>query len=77
MFNDQYLLTQAVLRGEKTQTRRKFTLTLDKKVDGKLIQVYPSKVFLIMVNGSLITRGKFIIFQKRTIHVMGLVKLLH
>ena len=26
-------------------TRRKFTLTLDKEVDGKLIRVYPSKVF--------------------------------
>lgn len=45
MFNDKYLLTQAVLRGEKTQTRRKFTLTLDKEVDDKLIRIYPSKVF--------------------------------
>ena len=45
MFNDKYLLTQAVLRGEKTQTRREFTLTLDKKVDDKLIRIYPSKVF--------------------------------
>ena len=45
MFNDKYCLTQAVLAGEKTMTRRKFTLTLDKKVDGKLIRVYPSKVF--------------------------------
>lgn len=45
MFNDKYCLTQAVLNGTKTMTRRKFTLTLDKKVDGKLIRVYPSKVF--------------------------------
>ena len=45
MFNDNYCLTQAVLAGAKTMTRRKFTLTLDKEVDGKLIRVYPSKVF--------------------------------
>ena len=45
MFNDKYCLTQAVLEGTKTMTRRKFTLTLDKGVDGKLIRVYPSKVF--------------------------------
>ena len=45
MFNDKFCLTQAVLDGTKTMTRRKFTLTLDKEVDGKLIRVYPSKVF--------------------------------
>lgn len=45
MFNDKYCLTQAVLNGKKTMTRRKLTLTLDKQVDGKLIRVYPSKVF--------------------------------
>ena len=45
MFNDKLLLTQAVLRGDKTQTRREFTLTLDKEVDDKLIRIYPSKVF--------------------------------
>ena len=45
MFNDKYCLTHAVLNGTKTMTRRKFTLTLDKDVDGKLIRVYPSKVF--------------------------------
>lgn len=45
MFNDKYCLTQAVLNGTKTMTRRKFTLTLDKEVDDKLIRVYPSKVF--------------------------------
>lgn len=45
MFSDAFCLTQAVLDGTKTMTRRKFTLTLDKKVDGKLIRVYPSKVF--------------------------------
>lgn len=45
MFNDKYCLTQAVLDETKTMTRRELTLTLDKKVDGKLIRVYPSKVF--------------------------------
>ena len=45
MFNDKFCLTQAVLSGIKTMTRRKFTLPLDKDVDGKLIRVYPSKVF--------------------------------
>lgn len=45
MFSDAFCLTQAVLAGTKTMTRRKFTLTLDKEVDGKLIRVYPSKVF--------------------------------
>ncbi len=45
MFNDKFCLTKAVLDGTKTMTRRKFTLTLDKDVDGKLIRVYPSKVF--------------------------------
>ena len=45
MFNDKFCLTKAVLDGTKTMTRRKFTLTLDRKVDGKLIRVYPSKVF--------------------------------
>lgn len=45
MFNDKYCLTRAVLDGTKTMTRRKFTLTLDKNVAGKLIRVYPSKVF--------------------------------
>lgn len=45
LFNDNFCLTQAVLDGTKTMTRRKFTLTLDKNVDGKLIRVYPSKVF--------------------------------
>ena len=45
MFSDAFCLTKAVLDGTKTMTRRKFTLTLDKEVDGKLIRVYPSKVF--------------------------------
>lgn len=45
MFNDAYLLTQAVLNGAKTMTRRKFTLTLDKDVEGELIRVYPSNVY--------------------------------
>lgn len=45
MFNDKYCLTQAVLAGTKTMTRRKFTLTLDKDVEGELIRVYPSNVY--------------------------------
>lgn len=47
MFSDEFLLTQAVLGGRKTQTRRLLTLTLHKQTDGdKLIEVFPSKVFL-------------------------------
>lgn len=47
MFNDRYRLTQAVLDGRKTQTRRLLTLTLHKKADtgNTLIEVSPSKVF--------------------------------
>lgn len=45
LFNDKFCLTKAVLDGTKTMKRRKLTLTLDKDVDGKLIRVYPSKVF--------------------------------
>ena len=46
MFNDEFLLTKAVLEGRKTQTRRLLTLTLHKKAgEVKLIEVYPSKVF--------------------------------
>ena len=37
LFNDKYYLTQAVLAGEKTMTRRKFTLTLDKNVNINLL----------------------------------------
>lgn len=45
MFNDTHGLTLAVLNGRKTMTRRKFTLTLDKDVEGELIRVYPSNVY--------------------------------
>lgn len=47
MFSDEFMLTQAVLEGRKTQTRRLLTLTLHKKADkgNGLIEVYPSKVF--------------------------------
>ncbi|MCL1615088.1 hypothetical protein M3090_01510 [Bacteroides sp. ET71] len=47
MFSDEFLLTQAVLDGRKTQTRRLLTLTLHKKADrgNALIEVSPSKVF--------------------------------
>lgn len=45
MFNDKFCLTQAVLDGTKTMTRRKLSMTLDKEIDGKLIRVYPSRVF--------------------------------
>ena len=45
MFNDEFLLTQAVLDGSKTQTRRLLTLTLHKQADrgNELIEVSPSK----------------------------------
>lgn len=46
MFNDRFLLTQAVLDGRKTMTRRKLSMTLDKRVGGNLIRVYPERVFL-------------------------------
>ena len=47
MFNDEFLLTKAILEGRKTQTRRLLTLTLHKKAGRvKLIDVSPSKVFL-------------------------------
>ena len=47
MFNDKHGLTQAVLEGRKTQTRRNLTLTLHKKADygGGLIEVFPTKVY--------------------------------
>ena len=46
MFNDKYNLTQAVLDGRKTQTRRNFTLALHKKeVGGGLVEVSPTKVY--------------------------------
>lgn len=46
MFNDKYGLTQAVLEGRKTQTRRLFTLTLNEgDLYGDLKEVYPDKVF--------------------------------
>lgn len=47
MFNDRYGLTQAVLEGRKTQTRRNFTLALHKKevVGGGLVEVSPTKVY--------------------------------
>lgn len=46
MFNDKYGLTQAVLEGRKTQTRRLLTLTLHEgDIRGDLKEVYPDKVF--------------------------------
>lgn len=47
MFSDKYGLTQSVLNGKKTQTRRNFTLTLHEKTNnGEIMeQVYPDKVF--------------------------------
>ena len=47
MFNDRYGLTQAVLEGRKTQTRRNFTLTLYKQADkgGGLTEVFPASVY--------------------------------
>lgn len=47
LFNDKFGLTQAVLEGRKTQTRRNFTLALHKKevVGGCLVEVSPTKVY--------------------------------
>ena len=47
MFNDRFGLTQAVLDGRKTQTRRKITLTLHKRADkgDGLIEVVPTKIY--------------------------------
>lgn len=46
MFNDRYGLTDAVLEGRKTVTRRNLTLTLHKEIDDKLVEVFPSKIFI-------------------------------
>lgn len=46
MFSDKYGLTQAVLEGRKTQTRRLLTLTLHEgDLHGDLKEVCPDKVF--------------------------------
>lgn len=46
MFNDKYGLTKAVLDCRKTLTRRVVKLSLHKKMDNDLIEVFPTKVFL-------------------------------
>lgn len=46
MFNDRYGLTNAVLEGRKTVTRRNLTLTLHKEINGNFAKVFPSKIFL-------------------------------
>lgn len=46
MFNDRYGLTQAVIDGRKSMTRRKLTLTLHERQSGDTLkEVYPDKVF--------------------------------
>lgn len=44
MFNDKYLLTQAVLRGDKTQTRR---IVWDKTQFGNFEETMPRKVAIM------------------------------
>ncbi len=46
MFNDRYGLTQAVLEGKKTMTRRLMTMTLHKKNGNELTPVMPDDMFI-------------------------------
>ena len=46
MFNDRYGLTQAVLEGKKTMTRRLMTMTLHKKNGKELIPIVPDDMFI-------------------------------
>ena len=46
MFNDRYGLTQAVLEGKKTMTRRLMTMTLHKKNGNELTPVVPDDMFI-------------------------------
>ena len=46
MFNDRYGLTQAVLEGKKTMTRRLMTMTLHKKNRKKMNPVVPDDMFI-------------------------------
>ena len=47
MFNDKFGLTEAVLEGRKTQTRRNFNFTLHKKMNKgeDLTEVFPTQVY--------------------------------
>lgn len=46
MFNDRYGLTQAVLEGKKTMTRRLMTMTLHKKNSKELTPIVPDDMFI-------------------------------
>ena len=46
MFNDRYGLTQAVLEGKKTMTRRLMKMTLHKKNGNELTPVVPDDMFI-------------------------------
>ena len=46
MFNDRYGLTQAVLEGKKTMTRRLMTMTLHKKNGKDMTPVVPDDMFI-------------------------------
>jgi len=46
MFNDRYGLTQAVLEGRKTMTRRMMTMTLHKKNGDEMTPVVPDDMFI-------------------------------
>jgi hypothetical protein len=46
MFNDRYGLTQAVLEGKKTMTRRLMTMTLHKKNGNEMTPVVPDDMFI-------------------------------
>ncbi len=46
MFNDRYGLTQAVLEGKKTMTRRLMTMTLHKKNGKEMTPIVPDDMFI-------------------------------
>ena len=47
MFNDRYGLTAAVLRGDKTMTRRLMTMTLHRRgMDGQMVKIIPDNIYI-------------------------------
>ena len=46
MFSDRFALTQAVLNGTKTQTRRLVSLTLHRRIGNELVEIEPNNILL-------------------------------
>lgn len=46
MFADRFALTQAVLNGTKTQTRRLVSLTLHRRIGNELVEIEPNNILL-------------------------------